>query len=369
MESGNPMSETLRKLFLVISAIASVVGGCAGSLVIRLYFIHGGSRIWLSSFLQTAGFPINLIPLAIIYMIRRKSQNPSNAKLILMEMPLFKASVIIGLLFGVIDYLYSYGSSKLPVSTSALIYSSQLAFVAGFAFFIVKQKFTPYTVNTLVLLTIGPAILALNASSDRPEGESTRDYIKGFIMTGLAALVNGFVLPLMELAYKKANQEITFTLAVEFNMMMCFFATAFSTVGMLINKDFQAISREAREFELGEPIYYLVLVSTSILWTMSLLGLNGVIFCGSSLLSGILSALSIPIVEVLAVIFYHEKFQAQKGISLLLSLWGFVSYFYGEIRASKKASNLATPEVEVGAQEINTQKEIVDTKIEAGTSL
>ncbi|GAA0157445.1 hypothetical protein LIER_14711 [Lithospermum erythrorhizon] len=358
MEPPKRMSNTLRKLFLVISGISMIGAGCAGSLVIRLYFLHGGSRIWLSSFLQTAGCPIILVPLAITYMARRKSQSSKNAKLMLMEKTLFKFSVIVGLLFGVIDYLFSAGSSKLPVSTSSIIYSSQLAFTAGFAFLLVKQKFTPYSVNTLVLLTVGPAILALNASSDRPEGETMKDYIIGFLMMGLAAVVNGFVLPLMELSYKKANQGINFTLAVEFNMMMCFFATVFSTVGMLINKDFQAISREARNYELGEPIYYLVLVSTSVLWQMSLLGLNGVIFCGSSLLSGILSALSIPIIEVLAVIFYHEKFQAQKGISLLLSLWGFVSYFYGEIRASKKATSEANVEVDVLKNTIEKETEV-----------
>ncbi|KAK4395259.1 Purine permease 3 [Sesamum angolense] len=40
--------------------------------------------------------------------------------------------------------------------------------------------------------------------------------------------------------------------------------------------------------------------------------------------------------EVLAVIFYHEKFQAEKGVSLFLSLWGFISYFFVEIKTSKK---------------------------------
>ncbi|GAA0174915.1 hypothetical protein Leryth_027649 [Lithospermum erythrorhizon] len=239
MEPAKPMSNSLRKLFLVVSAISMIVGGCAGSLVIRLYFLHGGSKIWLSSFLQTAGCPIILVLLAITYMARQKSEGSKNTKFILMEKPLFNASVIIGIIFGAIAYLYSAASSKLPISTSSLIYSCQLAFTAGFAFLLVKQKFTPYTVNTLVLLTIGPAILAFNATSDRPEGESTKDYIIGFVMIGSAAVVNGFVLPLMELAYKKANQEINFTLAVEFNMMMCFFATVFSTVGMLIHKDFQ----------------------------------------------------------------------------------------------------------------------------------
>ncbi|KAI3913331.1 hypothetical protein MKW92_005625, partial [Papaver armeniacum] len=37
-----------------------------GPLLLRVYFLHGGSRKWLSSALQTAGFPILLLPLTIL---------------------------------------------------------------------------------------------------------------------------------------------------------------------------------------------------------------------------------------------------------------------------------------------------------------
>ncbi|KAL2498084.1 Purine permease 3 [Abeliophyllum distichum] len=118
-------------------------------------------------------------------------------------------------------------------------------------------------------------------------------------------------------------------------MVMCFFATAFCTVGMLINNDFKAISREAKEYELGEGKYYLVVVWSAIIWQCFFLGAIGVVFCSSSLLSGIVITVLLPVTEVLAVIFYHEKFQSEKGVSLFLSLWGFISYFYGEIKHSK----------------------------------
>ncbi|RVW51096.1 Purine permease 3 [Vitis vinifera] len=35
---------------------------------------------------------------------------------------------------------------------------------------------------------------------------------------------------------------------------------------------------------------------------------------------------------ILAVIFCEEKFQVEKGAAVAVSLWGFVSYFYGEKR-------------------------------------
>ena len=70
------------------------------------------------------------------------------------------------------------------------------------------------------------------------------------------------------------------------------------------------------------------------------MGAVGIIFCASSLLSGIVIAVLLPMTEILAVIFFREKFQAEKGIALALSLWGFVSYFYGEIKDDKKKKQI-----------------------------
>lgn len=80
----------------------------------------------------------------------------------------------------------------------------------------------------------------------------------------------------------------------------------------------------------------MILAVNALLWQFFFLGAIGVIFCASSLLSGIIIATLLPVTESLAVLFFHEKFQAEKGLALTLSLWGFVSYFYGEIRQMKK---------------------------------
>lgn len=97
----------------------------------------------------------------------------------------------------------------------------------------------------------------------------------------------------------------------------------------------QAIPREAKDFGLGEGKYYLVLVATALLVQCFFLSAIGVVFYASSLLSGIIISVSLPLTELLAVLFFHEKFQAEKGVSLVLSLWGFASYFYGEIKDNK----------------------------------
>ncbi|KAG2308968.1 hypothetical protein Bca52824_028716 [Brassica carinata] len=239
----------------------------------------------------------------------------------------------------------------------------------------VKQKFTPFTINAVVLITLGAGILALHTDGDKIAKETRKDYIVGFVMTFAAAILYGFVLPLVELTYKKVSQRISYTLVLEVQLVMCFSATFFCLVGMLANGgfkvicsvflkmlcffsicsvffsvfsvflicsvlsfvNFQVIAREARDFKLGGSTYYYVVVAfTAIIWQGFFLGTIGMIFCASSLVSGIVICALLPLTEILAVLFYREKFQAEKGISLFLSLWGFLSYFYGQIKSEKK---------------------------------
>jgi hypothetical protein len=121
---------------------------------------------------------------------------------------------------------------------------------------------------------------------------------------------------------------------------------------MAIAKDFQAIPREAAAFGLGETNYYLLLVSGAISWQLSNLGIMGLIVCSSSLLAGIMIALVLPLSELLAVIFLHEKFDGVKGISLVLCLWGFVSYLYGE--SARKKVDATDEQVAVGSKDLES---------------
>ncbi|KAL7615966.1 hypothetical protein Lser_V15G00070 [Lactuca serriola] len=336
------VSPAAKKTLLILNCILLSIGNCGGPLIMRLYFIHGGNRVWLSSFLETAGWPFIVIVLIILYFHRRaagKNGNNKRTTFIYMRPRLFFAVAFVGVITGFDDYLYAYGVARLPVSTSALIIASQLAFTAFFAYLLVKQKFTAYSVNAVVLLTVGAGVLALHTNSDRPEGETKKQYVMGFVLTVAAAVLYGFILPLIELTYNKAKQAITYTLVLEIQMVMCLFATIFCMVGMIINNDFKVIPREARDFDLGETKYYIIMCFSALIWQCFFLGAIGVIFCASSLLSGIIIAVLLPVTEVLAVVFYKEKFQAEKGVALVLSLWGFASYFYGEYKVMKKSKD------------------------------
>ncbi|CAH2059541.1 unnamed protein product, partial [Thlaspi arvense] len=250
-----------------------------------------------------------------------------------------------------------FRNAYLPVSTSSLIISSQLAFTALFAFFMVKQRFTHFTVNAIVLITLGAGILALHTDADKLAKETHKEYIVGFLMTVGAAVLYAFILPLVELTYKKARQQISYTLVLEIQMVLSSVATCVCLVGMVATGEFKVeffyelsffayiiwidlkgeIAKEARDFKLGGSTYYYVVVAfTPIIWQGFFLGSIGIIFCASSLVSGILISTLLPLTEVLAVLCFRENFQAEKGISLFLTLWGFLSYFYGQIKYEKK---------------------------------
>ena len=94
----------------------------------------------------------------------------------------------------------------------------------------------------------------------------------------------------------------------------------------------QAIPGEARQSELGQPGYYLLLVGTAAVYQCFCLGIIGAIYYGSALLAGVIITVLLPVTEVLAVVFFHEPFSGTKGVALGLSLWGLASYFYGEVR-------------------------------------
>ncbi|XP_042492769.1 purine permease 1-like [Macadamia integrifolia] len=339
------MSKGLKRSLLILNITLLILGEAGGPLMMRLYYLHGGKRIWLSSWLETGGWPAMLIPLSISYFYRRRrgkaAGNGGNTKLFFMKPGLFSACSFLGLLTGLVDYMYAFGVSRLPVSTSALIYSTQIAFTAVFSFILVKQKLTSYSINSVVLLIIGAVVLGVHAGGDRRADESNNQYYLGFFMMIAASLLYGFVLPLIELTYKRAKQTITYSLVMEMQMVMSIFATAFCSIGMILNNDFKVIERESREFELRpEGVYYTILAFNAIVWQFFFLGAVGVIFYGSSLLAGIIIASLLPVTEILAVVLYHEKFKVEKGISLALCLWGFTSYFYGEHKQSKKTVEL-----------------------------
>jgi drug/metabolite transporter (DMT)-like permease len=340
---ASPAPVRYRPSPLVILSACLVLMGAGGPLLLRVYFVHGGERLFLSAMLQISGWPLLLPPICVsLYRSRSRSRSHGVASLLLPPR-LAGAAAVLGAFYAISCFLYALGSQALPLSTSSLLLATQLAFTAVFAFLFVGLRFTPFSANAVVLLTIGPAVLGVGPGSGKPAGEASRTYWTGFCEAIAAAALAGLVLPLVEVATARYGRRTgpaarvppPYATVMQMQAVMGAAGTLVCLLGMAIKSDFQAIPSEAATFGLGKTNYYLVLIWDAVSWQLLNLGIVGLITCASSLLAGIMIAVLLPLSEVLAVIFLHEKFDGPKGIALVLSLWGFASYLYGE-KAQKK---------------------------------
>ncbi|KAH9293274.1 hypothetical protein KI387_041524 [Taxus chinensis] len=322
----------LQWTMLMLSCASLSIGVIAGPLLAKFYFRRaGGNRAWLPAFLQTAGWPLLLIPIWISSCYNKKQG--CHFQTVHVTLKLFIASFGIGMLIGMDNTLYSWGLRYLPLSTSAMVFATQLGFNAVFGYLIVRQKFTPFSINAIILLTFGTSVLSFNGSSDRPEGVSQEHYVLGFILTASAAGLYGLILPLIELTYRETSLQITYTLVMEMQLIMSFSASIVCTIGMVVYKDIPAMVREANASQLGQGLYYTSLLACAVCWQLFFIGVFGVIFLSNSLLSGVIIAFYIPVNQMLAVFVYDDEFDSGKAMAMGLAFWGFVSYLYGEYRS------------------------------------
>eukprot|EP01018_Ginkgo_biloba_P005420 Gb_25279 [translate_table: standard] len=317
--------------FLVISSVlALIVGQAAAVLLGRYYFDKGGDSRWLSTLLQCVGWPILVIPL-VLY------QQKQSSKLTALTPKLVSIYIALGLLVAGDNLLYSWGVSFMPVSTYSLLCSSQLAFNAVFALILTGQRISPYILNSLVLLTFSAILLGVHSDSDRPAGVSSGQYIIGFICNVAASAIYGLILPLMQLVFKKVTKRETFTVVLEMQIYTSIVATVVCIMGLFISGESRQLKEEARNFTTGKRAYYMTLIWSAIGWQVCSVGVVGLIFLVSSLFSNVISTLSLPIVPILAVGFFHDKMNALKIMAMLLGIWGFVSYVFGGYVDSKSA--------------------------------
>ncbi|KAI3866267.1 hypothetical protein MKW92_021538 [Papaver armeniacum] len=314
-------------ILLVITYAALVVGSVSSSLLSRFYFIHGGSSRWVSTFVQSAGFPVLLIPIYLPMLFSKNHNKPWPFSSFTLKLLLI--SIAIGLMLGVNNLLFSWGVSYLPVSTASLLLSTQLAFNLILSVIIVKQKVTFKNINCVVLLTLSSVLLALTHSHDRPEGVSQKQYFLGFFSILGAGLLFALYLPLVDLIYSRNVKSYRLVMEMQFVMELA--ATVLATVGMLADGGFGEMRRESESvFNLGTTGYWLTIGFTILCWQFTFMGTAGLVFLTTSLNSGICMTAILSINVVGGVLAYGDSFGGAKAISTVLCVWGFCSYLYGE---------------------------------------
>ncbi|WJX31484.1 hypothetical protein P8452_19907 [Trifolium repens] len=358
------MNKKTRYYFkLAFYATLVLVGQSSATLLGRLYFEKGGKSKWMATVIQLAGFPILLPYYFFISSTKKFTTNKNNnINIIHPNQPsifmLAFVYVSIGLILAFICYLYSIGLLYLPVSTFTLICSSQLGFNALFAFFLNSLKFTPYIINSLVLLTISSSLLVFQSESSNSTNVSKKNYVIGFICTLGASAGYGLVLSLTQLAFKKVLKNENFKAIMDMIIYQSLVATCATLIGLFASGEWNSIKKEMEEFEMGKASYVLDLTFIAISWQVFNIGSVGLIFEISSLFSNAISVLGLPIVPILAVAFFQEKMDGIKAISMVLAVWGFISYVYQQYldESNNKVENRNTLDVTKGSlplEEVN----------------
>ncbi|KAK3432824.1 hypothetical protein EUGRSUZ_D00332 [Eucalyptus grandis] len=301
-------------------------GQAVATLLGNLYYKEGGHSMWLASLVQLGGFPI----LLLLYFIPTPKQpsDPNNPYIQIdaqaqsqSQSPSLKSLALVYLFLGAVGalngFLYSVGLLHLPVSTYSLICSSQLAFNALFSFFLNAQKFTPYIINSLVLLTLSSILLAFQSDSEDHNRVSAGKYALGFVCTILASASYGLLLSLDQFCFRRVIRKETLRTVLSLIVHPSIVASVIIVVGLFGSGEWENLGREMDGYKLGKVSYVMNLVGTAISWQAFTIGTIGLIIEASSLFSNSISVVGLPIVPIFSVV-----------MAMILAIRGFVSYAY-----------------------------------------
>lgn len=309
-------------ILLGLSTVAMLVAFPASSLLSRIYYDNGGKSKWLISWVAVAGWPIPAIMLIPTYFILRVFPSPLSFKLTL-------SYIFLGFLSAVDNLMYAYAYAYLPASTAALVASTSLVFSTLFGYLIVKNKINASIINSTVIITTAVVIIALDSDSDRFAYITDKQYIMGFIWDILGSALHGLIFALSELVFVKLLGRRSFHVVLEQQIMVSLFAFLFTTIGVVLTKDFQGMKSEAEAFKGGKGSYYSVIIWGIITFQLGILGSVAILFLASTVMAGVLNAVRVPLTSIAAVILLHDPMSGFKILSLVITFWGFACYVYG----------------------------------------
>lgn len=327
-------------LRVAVYIIFLLAGQATATLLGGLYYDKGGNSKWMATFVQSAGFPILIPVLLFILRFTNSAASPSPITTLMLLYLFF------GLLLTGDNLMYSYGLLYLPVSTYSLLCATQLAFNALFSFLFNSQKFTSLIINSLFILTISASLIAVNSDSDNSSKIPKGKYIIGFLCTLGASAAYSLYLSFLQLSFEKVLKSENFRVVLEMQIYPSFVAACGSLVGLFASGEWDGLKKEMNDYEKGSVSYIMTLLWTAIAWQICSVGILGLIYEVSSLFSNVISTLALPVVPVLAVIFFGDKMDGVKAIALLLAIWGSVSYVYqhylDDLKLKTKARLLAS---------------------------
>ncbi|KAK4397103.1 putative purine permease 11 [Sesamum angolense] len=207
-------------LLVVLNIFFLLVGQAAAVLLGRFYYDKGGNSTWMATLVQTAAFPILLVP-----------------------------------------YSFLRSSNDSPVSLQR-----------SFLFLHQSPKVHPLILNAVVILSFSASLLAVNEDSDKPSVVSNRKYVIGILTALAASALYSLLLSLMQLTFEKVLKKETFSVVLEMQIYTAFVATCVTIVGLFASGEWRTIRGEMDSFTTGKVSYIMTLVWTAVAWQVCSVG-------------------------------------------------------------------------------------------------
>ncbi|KAG2319687.1 hypothetical protein Bca4012_054074 [Brassica carinata] len=330
---------------IILSTIFVILGQSIARLLENFYYDQinrseydenrQNDGVWTQALLQTVGFPLLLLLPFIL--LTAKNHNQPSCQFHYKSLTIIY--ICIGIVMSVQARLSAMGKLEIPFGVFTLIYTTQLVFTPIFARFINKIKFNRWVVISSAL-AIATGALTLSSSFGGEPDEAEENVARGswaalFAAVCFSLLLCNFQNVFDSYIFKRTEsttaRKPSFASVFEVIIFSSLVATIISAVGLLIAGEQDDLKREMNEFSKGRGAYVMVMVGQAVSWQVYWVGIVGLVFSVSSVLSNVISVVTWPIVSVLVVIFFNfmdDEFDVFKGVALITAALSAAAYFF-----------------------------------------
>ncbi|KAJ4916209.1 putative purine permease 14 [Raphanus sativus] len=351
---------------ILLSTIFVIIGQSIAILLENLYYEqinrsvynkHGQSDgVWTQALLQTVGFPLLLLPF-IILLTTKKHNNNNNPPITSDQFHYKSLAVIyicIGILMSAQGRLSAMGKLDIPFFFFVLISLAQLFFTPIFARFINKIKFNRWVVISLVL-AIGAGAANFTSTFGGEPDRREDFHVRGAWAALFAAVCFSLLLCNIQNVFdsyifkrtEPTTRKPSFASVFEVIVFSSLVATLISAVGLLIAGEQHGLEREMNGFPKGKGAYVMVMVGQAVSWQLYWVGIVGLVFSVSSVLSNVINVVTWPLVSLLVVIFFNfknftregdDEFYTLKGCALIPAALSVAAYFFGLHKENRRSA-------------------------------
>lgn len=334
-------------VFMCIGLV--IIGQFCGKILQKTFVDERGRGTWMYALVQTAGFPLLILPL--LFFSFSKNPRPNNPPIIPITptttttgQSLFILCIIyllLGVLLAASTLFYSIAILYLSLPNLTLMTAVQLGYTLIFTFIINRQKLTIWILISVVIVT-GSAVLAIPDFSfpTRPvEGLHAGNAIGHSFMVGSSAAFS-LLLCLIKLSFDKVilkrNTKRSVEIILEMQIFTALIGSLILVIGLLATSERTTTASFVRNFNKGTASYVVLLVGAGVGWQVFWVGAVGLVLLVSPLFSNLVNVLVLPFLTVAGALFFEEPMYWIKILAMGLAVLGLASYLH-ELRRFKRA--------------------------------